>query len=551
MNSILFLYAFVGLFLISSVNQIVLGIFTKWNAANITFGILTLLWALYKYACIKIYNSDPQDNYLIYYECLWLIPGIGRILLMLFISFYTKIFNRKFFFVVLVLSIASFILNILIPCELIFDKSKGLYTDNNIISGLHTFLHGNLSPLIYYTFSSVALNYVYILVILGKYYQKMKSNVAIALLVVFGFRSFIILGNVLFDLNIPLPFLIGLSNITVVLTVMTLMSYDIKRAENTRISIQKNTELRVFKDKMIHYIVSEITGLVKNLSNSTVQLPKEEMMVSVKVNSSKILNHVVTVLDIYKHDEIGIKLYKSKCNLSQIVDGVRSKIELILDEKHIVFESNIEEDYVVDVDVTLIEKVFVNILLIIVEYLNVNQKITLNIQKQTNGMLIINISSNKTNFSKRKITHLPRKIFDDLFKNDYSSNFGFLFCKTVISAHNGEIVLDLKNDFAAISFTLPYYEVKMNTVSDDKLFEREFDYSRALFNTNELTGLYKYYEVLSETNLFEISKLKRLITEIEQDKTICRKWLSELNISILEMNNEKYQYLINLINRHK
>jgi signal transduction histidine kinase len=528
----------------------VLGIFTKWNRANITFGILTLLWALYEYASIKIYNSNSPDKYLIYYVCLWLIPSLGRIIKMLFVSFYTKVFNKTFFVVVLVLSITSFILNLLLPSELIFDKSTGFYIDTNFFSEPHTFLHGNLSPLLYFTYVSVVLNYVYVMVILVKYYQKMKSKTAIALLVVFGFRSLIILFNLLLGFIIPLPYLLGLSNITVVLTVMTLTSHDVKMAEIARISFLKNKELRMFKDKMIRYIVSEITDLIDNLSNATMQLSKEEMIVLVKVNSSRILHHVVTLLDIYKSDETGLILNRTHCNLSQIMSGVRSKIGLILQEKRIIFKHNIEEDYLINVDVTLIEKVFVNVLQVVVECINENEKITLDIQKQSERMLIINISSNTTNFPPKK-NLLQLNKFDVAFNDEYFGNFSLSFCKTVLAAHKGEIGFDFKNNFATVYFTLPYVEMKKEIAFDNKLSTQELNYLKSSFNASELMKLSKYHEMLSETNFFEISKLRRLIADIECDKTISKKWLSELNISITEMNKEKYEYLINMINPHK
>jgi len=548
MGSILVLYAFAGVFLFSGIRQVLLGVFTKWNKTNITFGVLALLWAFYEYVGIRMYNSKSQEEYLIYFKCIWLIPSVGGILQILFISFYTKVFDKTFFFVVLLLSIASFILNLLLPYGLAFDEITGFYIDKDFFSEPHAFLHGNISPFSSIFYVHIVLSFLYIMLALAKYYRRVRTKVAIALLLVFGLRSLLILCDILIGFIFSITYLRDLSSIILVMAINALLAYDVKRSEMIKMTILKEKELKTFKEEMIHYIVSDIEGLVGNLREATIHQSKEEIVVSAKVNSSNILNHVANVLDVYKFNESGIKLNISFYNLSQITNEVRSKVDPLLEVKQIVFESKNDIDYQVNVDVVLIERAFVNILHIVIGDLNDKSKITLEIQKLNERMLYICVTGNNPGTSIEGGYQSPENAFDSLFNGDYSNRYSLSFCKTVIRAHGGEIGFELVGICIIIWFTMPYVVYKGRLVSADNLVGQGGCSKEILFTAKELNDLYKYHSLFAETHFFEISKLRKIVAKIENDNTANKKWLSEINNSIAEMDKEKYQYLINLIN---
>ena len=123
--------------------------------------------------------------------------------------------------------------------------------------------------------------------------------------------------------------------------------------------------------------------------------------------------------------------------------------------------------------------------------------------------------------------------------------YSLSFCKTVITAHKGNIGFDFVNDCASIWFTLPFIDI-VHDETHNVVFKRKL-YEDIFIDSKELNNLCIYYDTLIDTHFFEITKLRRIISEIEQPKIVNTTWLFELKSSIAEMDEEKYFRLIEMI----
>jgi len=545
MNLILILYAFAGIFLFAGLRQIIIGVLTVEKKANITLGLLSLLWLFYEYCAIRMYNSKCTEEYMFFFKSIWIIPSLGVILQMIFVSFYTNIFNKSFFIVVLALSTVNLILTLVLPCSAIFDRIIDFYIASDSSMGSYAILKGSISPLscIHYIF--IVSGLIYIFIVLIKYYRLKKTR-ALVLMAVFGFRLLLIFFGILCYFRYSTTIMVEFSNVTLLLVVSFYLSYDLKTIEIDKIEIDNRNELKLFQNKIFSFIEADSMAPIKVLSDLTRYETKEEMIVKAKANSSVILNHVMAILNVYKYNEKGIQLNKSEHNFNTIICDFELSVESLLNERNIILESNSDADYWVDVDFDLIKKVLKCILHAAVNYVGVNQKIILSVKKENDETIIARISSNKPNISYERIQPHLERLFDGAFINDFSSSYSLSFCKTAITAHKGSIGFDFVNDCASIWFTLP---VACDPYRDpeNRYLKSELCYDFIIDNRDELNKLSVYYTALIETNFYEITKLRNIISEIEQCDFVNAAWFFELKSSIATMDEEKYFRLIDMI----
>jgi len=122
----------------------------------------------------------------------------------------------------------------------------------------------------------------------------------------------------------------------------------------------------------------------------------------------------------------------------------------------------------------------------------------------------------------------------------------------VIEAHKGEIGFESDKNFNhVIWFTLPYGNLKGILAHEIQGSNQCAPDVKINLTNNEKKNIVGYYQMLAETQLFEVTKLRVLITEFEKNRKINSSWLSELKVSIREMDKDKYMYLIDMINPNK
>jgi signal transduction histidine kinase len=115
--------------------------------------------------------------------------------------------------------------------------------------------------------------------------------------------------------------------------------------------------------------------------------------------------------------------------------------QILLLEKHVIFENNISKDTVVKADPIQIREIFTNLISNAVKYSQGdNVKITFNAEQQ-NDFTVVSVSDTGIGLETTQIPH----IFDEFYKVDYSRHdlqsigLGLSICKKIVEKQGGKI----------------------------------------------------------------------------------------------------------------
>jgi len=551
MNLSILFYIFLGYFAIASLPQVILCLYSKSKGMSGIFSLLILLWALYEYALIKVYDSKSQEDFYGYFKYLSLAPTLSGILQVIFVSFYTNKFYKLLFWFAVALSITCFTLNLFF----LFDVISVFYIDRQFLNKLQAFFLENeflISAVTY--FLSLPFVILYTCKLLGEHYRSYKKNETQILFIIFGSQTLLMISTFFVTavtMSIPL---LEFCSLTLIISVSIFISLQIKNKEAVHTSILQQKKMRLFKDEIIHFIVTDFKEPLDMLSKITSIDSKKAIVSNVKSSAFKIQNAVFNMLDVYKYDQSEIKLSRSFCSLKRIIDCSVLRLNLILVEKNIDIRLNCPDDYNVNVDENVIERAFVNFLGSFAEVINQNSVIEIFINQLQDGKLLVKISCVGARLSEERIstyTRVLQSLHSDLY-DSRSDVLSLLFCKMVIEAHKGEIGFESDKNFNhVIWFTLPYGNLKGILAHEIQGSNQCAPDVKINLTNNEKKNIVGYYQMLAETQLFEVTKLRVLITEFEKNRKINSSWLSELKVSIREMDKDKYMYLIDMINPNK
>lgn len=549
MNLSISFYIFLGFCLIANLPQIMLCVYSNNKGMSVAFILLLLFWTTHEYVLIKLINSKSQEIIFYFSKYLFLSPSILITLQAIFCYYYVSVFNKRFFLFIITVSIGNFIINLFFQMDLILFISRNL----ELFSKLQTFTMENR-----YLISTISnflsiFIFIFLYISLSLHYINSRNNETFFLLVAFGSQVFFITNTFYMDFIKTHPSLLEFFNALLIISVSVYISLQIKNKGTLHAYILRQKKMSLFKDEISHFVMTDFKEPLDNLSNISSRDSTEKIVAKVKSTSFRMLNIAVNMLDVYKYNKSEIKLNKSICILTKVIQSSLIRFNSIYKEKNIDVEINCSIDTTINVDENLIERVLVSFLDVLTENKDDNEKVDIFVSELNNEKILIQISSVK-NFSMEKVSYITT-VLQNLNLDYFDSHSGLLnlsFCKIVIEAHGGEIGFESKEKSNHnFFFTLPSNDKnKLSTTNIDQLNQLCFDL-KINITAKERKNMSRYYQLLSDTQLFEVTKLRLMIADFEKNKAINLSWLSEFKVSVREMDDNKYRYLINLIKPSK
>jgi len=549
MNLTILFSVFLGFCLIAILPQIILCLYSKSKGINVVFIFLLLFCLFYEYILIKLDRAKSQEDIFYLSRCLSLAPSILITLQAIFVALYTNIFYKRLFWIIII-SIVNFIVYLLFQIDLVLHIS----TQQHFLSTLHAFFLENKFRIS--TISNFSSFFVFILtyVLLILNYRNYRKKETLISLVILGSQAFLIVSTFYTGTVRIHTLLLEFCNVILIMSVSALTSIQIFNNETLYASIYQQKKMRLFKDDITHFILTDFKEPLDTLSNITSIDSKEKITTTVKSTAFRMLNVVVNMLDVYKYNQHEIILNKSICNLEYVLNRSVIRFNTVFEKKNISININYSINGNITIDENLIERVLVNILDTFTESVDKNAIIDISVSEMNNEELFIRISCFGVRFSRVRMSHFTNILqnSDTNAYDNYSDVLSLSFCKMVIEAHEGEIRFEFdKKSNHAFCITLlngNKNELSANNTLQGKLSDVT---AKIVIANDEKKSMSKYYQLLQDTQLFEITKLKLMIAELEKDKRINSCWISELKVSVREMDDNKYLYLREMIKPNK
>ena len=191
---------------------------------------------------------------------------------------------------------------------------------------------------------------------------------------------------------------------------------------------------------------------------------KQQIYTDIYNDSMWLTNLVENLLSVTRLEDGNMKLNKSAELIDEIIAEALNHINKRSVEHRItVCES--DDIMLVDVDARLIVQVIINIVDNAIKYTPKGSEITISTQKK-DKMLSVSIADNGNGIT----DNIKDKVFDMFYTgankiadSRRSLGLGLALCKTIISAHGGEITVSDNTPHGAVfTFTLPVKEVNIN-----------------------------------------------------------------------------------------
>ena len=249
--------------------------------------------------------------------------------------------------------------------------------------------------------------------------------------------------------------------------------------ENKKIAREKEeTEILAKNEKMranllraiSHDLRTPLTSISGNADNllsngeSFDEDTKQQIYKDIYNDSVWLTNLVENLLSVTRLEDGNMKLNKSAELMDEIIAEALNHINKSGIEHKIEIYEN-DDIVLVDVDARLIVQVIINIVDNAIKYTPKGSKITISTQKH-DKMLSVSIADNGKGIEddiKDKVFEMFYTGANKIADSRRSLGLGLALCKTIISAHGGEIAVSDNTPHGAVfTFTLPVKEVNIN-----------------------------------------------------------------------------------------
>jgi signal transduction histidine kinase len=290
---------------------------------------------------------------------------------------------------------------------------------------------------------------------------------------------------------------------------------------------------------VVHDLKNPI-GIILNVNKIPGYPDKEKI---IHQAGHQINNLAMNMLDVHKMEENALKPEIAEFWLNNVLNSLKVHIE----QKGLVIHNKIHENYRVNADAHLVERVLANLMINAIKFSLPNQSVQIYCIEKDQNTIEIHIKDNGPGIAANK-THEIFKRYNQVEKRALgysgSTGIGLTFCKLAIEAHHEQIgVTSELNKGADFFFTLTY---KFNQNAGLKArAEKEIK----AFNLSVINKklLEPYLHEINELGIYQVSKTRKIIKQIPKTNSETKRYCEILDASILNCNDRVFENMLNLI----
>lgn len=299
------------------------------------------------------------------------------------------------------------------------------------------------------------------------------------------------------------------------------------------------------EDRLHEGLTNMIVHDLKNPISNIIDISENK---EVTFFAKEILTMVENILDVRKYEGMIMPLHKNKCSLRKLSESAIKQVELFAEHKNIKIKNLLHPELMVDIDDEIIRRVIVNLLSNSIKYSSNNSSILINYEIPDNNpeTVKIKIIDSGIGIKTDKIDLIFNKFNQIVAKKTglaRSTGLGLTFCKMAVEAHGGKIsVMSEPEKQTTFSFNLDLCELTENT----NVMKTNNNIPKIYLEETDKKYLSEFNKKLSKLEVYEISKIRKITSEIRDDFSInVKKWKTELNKSIFNCNVELYKEITN------
>lgn len=324
-----------------------------------------------------------------------------------------------------------------------------------------------------------------------------------------------------------------------------------QQAEELRITNERLVMLDEFKQRMTGMIVHDLKNPLNAIIGLSGKKYSPQFQKTINQSGIRMLNLVMNILDVQRFEEAEIQLTPKPHSLKLIIQKAHEQVSLSLAEKGILFRQDVPENLVVDIDESLIVRVFINLFNNAIKYTPTQGKITVTLEDDSAAsMQKILVNDTGIGIADSFVDHVFNKFSrHSNTENIHSSGLGLTFCKQVIEAHKGKIgVISELNKGSIFWFTIPKASPGSVPITTHKgLAATSAEMTRgsfAILGTEEKCILQPYILQLQKMEIYELTAIKNILGQLPNDNLAIQAWKKELENTLYSWNEVKFKELL-------
>jgi signal transduction histidine kinase len=318
-----------------------------------------------------------------------------------------------------------------------------------------------------------------------------------------------------------------------------------EQSEQLKAANRKMQELAGFKENLTEMIVHDL----KSPLNIILNFSRDDRVLYA---GKQMLNLVHNMLDVQRYENTKMRLNKKLLTVSKLVAYSVEQLNYIIKEKAIELEVVVDSNLKIFADEDIMNRVFVNLLSNATKFTPFSGSIKIYVDN-SGGKIKICFKDSGPGIPESKKDLVFQKFGQFIANNKEikgSTGIGLTFCKMALEAHGGSVDFESEpgngTTFCCLlpvtekgSFDEPGYEYNEKTKST---------IDSIVLSHQEKLVLKEVVILMQQTKIYEIGKIKELITSIQPHRTKnITKWISCIKQAIFNADYQLFSKLLRMV----
>jgi len=316
-----------------------------------------------------------------------------------------------------------------------------------------------------------------------------------------------------------------------------------KQQEELLNTNEKILEINKNKEIITQMIIHDLKNPLNRIISLTKHLADEN---NKKLNETALvmINLVENILDYAKYEHTNLTLNISEINLLELINQAYNNTDFLFIQKGVNFDIDIEKSINIIADNQIMLRVFTNIFTNAIKYTKSGGfvKVSAKIKNEKVQIQIIDNGIGIPNDKLEYIFDVYSQINPQKIDNLSSTGLGLSFCKKAIEAHDSKIQIKSELEKGTeISFTL-----KIGEKQSKKIIKSNNYFNKLELNNKEKEIIFTFVNELKHTEIYEITKIKKIINNISSENKNISEWKNLLLSAAANYNTQYFNELLNL-----
>jgi signal transduction histidine kinase len=313
-----------------------------------------------------------------------------------------------------------------------------------------------------------------------------------------------------------------------------------EQSDKLQAALDTMQALNRFKESMIGMAAHDLKNPLNAILVISEYIDDTQTKKIIQTSSRRMLNLILTMLDVQKHEAAGLKIVPKDFDSLDAVWDAYSQVAYLLETKGITFSSEKSKGLSLRADYELTVRVLVNLLTNAAKYTPANGNIRIEIQEASDRFLAISIQDSGEGIPEDKLDTVF-ELYGQANAKDLgatrSTGMGLYFCKVVVEAHGGVIFVESEVNVGT-KFTLTLPQSSAYRASNGRYIDTGLKPIK--LTSKEREALAPFMEELKKLEVYEAGKALSVLEKI----TGFDEWKSSIKDSIFSGNEQSFRRLI-------